>query len=98
MKTPAKRIDELRKVINHHNHLYYVEARTEISDFEFDRLLNELKQLESEHPELITQDSPTQRVGGDAIAGFKKVTHRVPMLSIDNTYSADDLRDFDKTI
>src|SRR5262245_51833676 len=98
MKNPEKRIAELRKLINYHNHLYYVEARTEISDFEFDRLLNELTQLEKNHPELITPDSPTQRVGGAAVSDFKPVTHRLPMLSIDNTYSADDLRDFDKSI
>jgi len=98
MKNPAPRVQELRKLINHHNHLYYVEARTEISDFEFDRLLDELKKLEAAHPELVTPDSPTQRVGGAPIAGFKQVRHRLPMMSIDNTYSADDLRDFDKTV
>src|SRR2546430_2754110 len=90
-----KRIDELRKQIDHHNYLYYVEARPEISDREFDRLLDELKRLEAEHPELVTPDSPTQRVGGEPIEGFVTVKHKVPMLSIDNTYNAQDLRDWD---
>src|SRR5262245_54204927 len=98
MKNVAQRIEELRQQINYHNHLYYVEARTEISDREFDRLLDELTKLEAEHPELVTPDSPTQRVGGQPITGFKQVKHRQPMLSIDNTYSADELRDFDRSI
>lgn len=95
---PAFRAAELRTLLNHHNYLYYVEARTEISDREFDRLLDELKQIEKNHPELIVPDSPTQRVGGQPISEFETVTHRLPMLSIDNTYSADELRDFDKSI
>ena len=86
MKSVAQRIEDLRKQINHHNHLYYVEARPEISDREFDRLLDELKNLEAAHPELVTPDSPTQRVGGQPIDGFKQVKHRQPMLSIDNTW------------
>ena len=97
-QTPAHRIAELRRQVNHHNHLYYVEARNEISDREFDRLLEELKKLEEAHPELVTPDSPTQRVGGQAVAGFKQVKHRIPMLSIDNTYNADELREYDKSI
>jgi DNA ligase (NAD+) len=91
----AKRIAELRQQIDHHNRLYYVEAKPEISDREFDKLLAELQQLENTHPELITPDSPTQRVGGQPIEGFVTVTHRVPMLSIDNTYDAGELREFD---
>ena len=97
-QTPAQRIEDLRRQINHHNHLYYVEARTEISDREFDRLLDELKQLEAAHPTLVTPDSPTQRVGGAPIAGFKQVKHRIEMLSIDNTYNANELREYDKSI
>src|SRR5262245_4027303 len=93
----AQRAAELREQLEYHNYKYYVEAKPEISDREFDRLLDELKELEAKHPELVTPDSPTQRVGGDAISGFKKVKHRVSMLSIDNTYSADELYDFDKT-
>lgn len=93
-----KRIEELRQQIDHHNHLYYVEAQPEITDREFDRLLDELKKLEEEHPELITPESPTQRVGGEPIAGFVTVKHRVPMLSIDNTYNAQELRDWDARV
>jgi DNA ligase (NAD+) len=94
----SKRIAELRRQIDHHNHLYYVEARPEISDRQFDALLDELKRLEADHPELVTPDSPTQRVGGQPVEGFATVTHRAPMLSIDNTYSAEDLREFDKRV
>jgi DNA ligase (NAD+) len=98
MPTPTHRAAELRRLINHHNTLYYVEAKPEISDREFDRLLEELKEIEARHPELVTPDSPTQRVGGQPIEGFATVTHRLPMLSIDNTYNADELREFDKRV
>ncbi len=67
---PAERAAELRKQLDHHNHLYYVEAKTEISDRDFDKLLQELTELEKKHPELVTPDSPTQRVGGAPIPGF----------------------------
>ena len=89
------RIDQLRKELNRHNTLYYVEAKPEISDREYDRLYDELKQLEVQHPQLITPDSPTQRVGGEPLKGFKSVRHLKPMMSLDNTYSYDELRDFD---
>jgi len=92
---PTKRIGELRREIERHNRLYYVDARPEISDREFDRLLDELKQLEDAHPRLRDDNSPTQRVGGAPIEGFRTVAHRVPMLSIDNTYNANELREFD---
>ncbi|HXG11919.1 MAG TPA: NAD-dependent DNA ligase LigA [Gemmataceae bacterium] len=98
MPTPAQRAEELRRLINYHNYKYYVEAKPEISDREYDRLYDELKKLEEAHPELITPDSPTQRVGGQPIEGFATVRHRLPMLSIDNTYSADDLREFDRRV
>jgi DNA ligase (NAD+) len=98
MPTIAQRAEELRRQINYHNDKYYVEASPEISDREFDRLLEELKKIEADHPELVTPDSPTQRVGGQPIEGFVSVRHRVPMLSIDNTYNADDLREFDKRV
>jgi DNA ligase (NAD+) len=98
MPKPAARAAELRKTINRHNHLYYVEAAPEISDREFDRLLEELQKLEKDHPELLTPDSPTQRVGGAPIAGFRQVEHRVPMLSIDNSYNPNDLRKFDADV
>ena len=98
VSTAQKRIEELRRLINHHNRLYYVDARPEISDRDFDRLMHELQELEAENPELVTADSPSRRVGGEPIAGFVNVRHRVPMLSIDNTYSAGDLREFDRRV
>jgi DNA ligase (NAD+) len=98
MPAPAQRAAELRRQLEHHNYLYYVEAKPEISDREYDRLLDELKQLEAEHPELVTPDSPTQRVGGQPIEGFVSVRHRRPLLSIDNTYNADELREFDRRV
>lgn len=93
-----KRIEQLRKELNHHNHLYYVEARPQISDREFDRLLQELIDLEAAHPELASADSPTQRVGGEALTELKPVRHAVPMMSIDNTYSEAEVRAFDERV
>ena len=90
-----KRIDSLRREIERHNRLYYVDAQPEISDAEYDRLYASSSSLEKEHPELITPDSPTQRVGGEPLGEFPTVTHEVPMLSIDNTYSEEELREFD---
>ncbi len=98
MSAAQKRVDELRQLINHHNRLYYVEAKPEISDREFDRLMKELQELEAQRPELATPDSPSRRVGGEPIEGFVSVRHRVPMLSIDNTYSAGDLRESDRRV
>lgn len=98
MPSSAQRAQELQKLLHHHNYLYYVEAKPEISDREFDRLLEELKELEAKHPELQTPDSPTLRVGGQPIDGFKQVRHREPMLSIDNTYSPTEVREFDKRV
>ena len=95
---PSARAAHLRAEIDRHNRLYYVEAAPEISDREFDKLLQELKDIEAAHPDLVTPDSPTQRVGGHPIEGFSKVAHRVGMLSIDNSYSADDLRKFDADV
>ncbi|HZV06480.1 MAG TPA: NAD-dependent DNA ligase LigA [Gemmataceae bacterium] len=95
MSKPAQRAVELRRLIDRHNYLYYVEDRPEISDKEFDLLLKELEELEATHPELITPDSPTRRVGGQPIDAFKTVHHRVPMLSIGKAFSADELREFD---
>ncbi len=91
-------IENLRKEIEHHNYKYYVEAAPEITDFEFDRLMNRLKELEEQHPELMTSDSPTQKVGGQPIEGFRSVMHAVPMLSIENTYNEADVREFDARI
>ncbi len=88
-------IENLRVEINRHNELYYQKSAPEISDAEFDALLEKLKKLETENPELITPDSPTQRVGGKA-EGFKSFVHRVPLMSLDNSYDIDDLRRFDE--
>lgn len=98
MPSAAARVEELRRQLRHHDHLYYVEARPEISDREYDRLYAELKELEAAHPDLVAPDSPTQRVGGQPIEGFRTVRHREPMLSIDNTYSSDELREFDRRV
>jgi len=92
MPTPAERIDQLRREIDRHNRLYYVDASPEISDREFDRLLKELEELEAKHPDLVAPDSPTQRVGGEPIEGFITLPHAKPMFSIDNTYAEGDLR------
>ncbi|MCS7020599.1 MAG: NAD-dependent DNA ligase LigA [Gemmataceae bacterium] len=98
LKDPGERIAWLRREIERHNYLYYVEARPEISDRDFDRLMQELIELERQHPELVTPDSPTQRVGGAPISSFRRVRHRIPMLSIDNTYSPAELRKFDADV
>jgi DNA ligase (NAD+) len=94
----TRRIEELRQEIRRHEHLYYVMDAPEISDQQFDQLMNELKRLEAEHPELITPDSPTQRVGGKPAEGFRKVRHSRPMLSLDNAYSEEELRDWDRRV
>jgi DNA ligase (NAD+) len=91
-------IERLREEINRHNHLYYVEARPEISDLDFDRLLKRLEELERKYPEYDSPDSPTHKVGGAPVEGFETVTHRLPMLSIDNVYDEDGVREFDTRI
>ncbi|MCH8804528.1 MAG: NAD-dependent DNA ligase LigA [Planctomycetes bacterium] len=91
----ASRIEALRDEVRRHDHLYFVLNEPKISDERYDVLMRELRALEAEHPELITPDSPTQRVGERPLEGFTNVQHAVPMLSIDNTYSADELREFD---
>lgn len=91
-----KEIEKLRDEIRHHDRLYYVEASAELSDLEYDKLLGRLKKLEAEHPELITADSPTQRVGDQPVSHLGSVTHRLPMLSIDNTYSVEELREYEQ--
>ena len=94
----SERIEALREKIRHHEHLYYVLDKPSISDAEFDLLMNELKQLENQDPSLITFDSPTQRVGGKPREGFVKVPHSSPMLSLDNTYNQEDLRDWERRV
>ncbi len=93
-----KRVDQLREALHRHNHLYYVESRPEISDRQFDAMLQELIELEAAHPELTTADSPTQRVGGEPADELAPVHHVVPMMSIDNTYSHDEVRAFDERV
>ena len=90
----SQRIAELREQIRYHDRLYYIEAAPEISDLEYDRLLAELQRLEAEHPELVTPDSPTQRIGDQPVGDLEQVAHRLPMLSIENTYDTEELRAF----
>ena len=97
-KDPKQQIQRLRDEIRRHDHRYYVENAPAVSDREYDRLFETLRRLEAEHPELITGDSPTQRVSETPIEGFNRVTHRLPMLSIDNTYNEDELRKFDERV
>src|SRR5271166_6515700 len=93
-----KKIEALRDKIRHHEYLYYVLDAPEISDADFDKLMNELKRLEAEHPELATPDSPTQRVGGKPREGFQKAVHSSPMLSLDNALDEGELRAFDSRV
>ncbi|MFN5531450.1 MAG: DNA ligase LigA-related protein, partial [Planctomycetaceae bacterium] len=96
--TPREELESLRRQIERHNHLYYQQAQPEISDLEYDRLLQRLIELEQQHPELATPDSPSLRVGGAPVAEFQSVTHRVPMLSIDNVYDEAGVREFDTRV
>jgi DNA ligase (NAD+) len=100
MSSPAiqKKIEALREKIRHHEYRYYVLDDPETTDADFDKLMNELKRLEAERPELITPDSPTQRVGGKPREGFFKAKHSSPMLSLDNAYSEEELRDWERRV
>ncbi|MBZ5535474.1 MAG: NAD-dependent DNA ligase LigA [Acidobacteriia bacterium] len=93
-----KQIEDLRDLIRHHEYRYYALDDPEISDREFDKLMRQLQGLEAEHPEFASPDSPTQRVGGQPAEEFSKVRHATPMMSLDNTYSVDELRDFDRRV
>jgi DNA ligase (NAD+) len=97
-KSARARVDELRELVRRHDHLYYVENAPEITDAEYDALFAELVELEREHPELASDDSPTRRVGGAPLEGFETVAHAEPMLSLDNTYSTDEVREFDRRV
>src|SRR5919199_4022272 len=97
-KPPDQRIKELRDAIRHHEERYYIHNDPEISDEEFDRLLHELERLEEEYPDLVTPDSPTQRVAGRPIEGFETVEHIAPMLSLDNAYNEEELMAFDERV
>src|SRR6201981_3343045 len=97
-KDAAAKSEAVREKIPHHEYRYFVLDDPEISDFDFDKLVEQLKKLEAEHPELITPDSPTQRVGGKPREGVVKVAHSSPMLSLDNTYSEDELRAWERRV
>ncbi len=96
--TPDQQIQDLRDELRRHEHLYYVEDKPEISDAKYDSLMNQLKKLEGEHPELVTPDSPSQRVGGKPREGFVKTAHSRPMLSLDNAYNEEELRAWDQRV
>ncbi len=97
-KTIVQRLNELKKEIHRHDYLYYVLDRPTITDAEYDKLFQELKRIEKDHPELVTADSPSQRVGGAPSKGFKKVRHDPPLLSLDNAFTYEDLKEFDKRV
>ena len=97
-KEAENEMKKLREEINHHNYKYYVENNPVISDYEFDHLLKKLEKLESKFPELITSDSPTQRVGGEPLDSFTTVEHKSAMLSLANTYNSDELKEFDERV
>src|SRR5580765_641151 len=98
MKDPAREIGELSEELRRHEHLYYVLDQPEITDADYDALMRRLQELEAQHPELATSDSPTQRVGGKPREGFVKVAHSSPMLSLDNALNGSELRDFDRRV
>ena len=90
------KIDELRTKIEYHSNLYYNEDKPEISDYEYDMLMKELKQIEKEYPELITTDSPTQRVGASIKKGFEKVVHEVPLQSLQDVFTFEEVEEFEE--
>ncbi len=92
------RAQELRDIISDHNYRYYVLDDPQVPDAEYDRLFRELQQLEAEYPDLVTADSPTRRVGASGETSFEEVVHRLPMLSLDNAFSEEELRDFDRRV
>src|SRR5215213_329694 len=97
-KSAQQEIDELQQIIRHHDDRYYAQSDPEIGDYEYDQLLKRLRDLEEANPHLVTPDSPTQRVAGRPAEGFAEYVHRRPMLSLDNTYSTDDLREWDRRV
>src|SRR5690242_4640761 len=98
MKDPAREVQALREELRHHEHLYYVLDNPEISDADYDALMRKLQELEAQHPDLVTPDSPSRRVGGKPREGFIKVRHRSPMLSLDNALNEGELREFDRRV
>jgi len=97
-KSPEEKIHELRHLINYHNHRYHVLDAPEITDKEFDKLMQELLELERQYPHLITPDTPTQRVGGEPLKYFETVPHALPMLSLENAFSPGDIKEFDRRV
>ena len=97
-ETPIREAERLRETLRRHEHLYYVLDQPEIKDAEYDALMRRLAQIEREHPELATPDSPTQRVGGAPREGFVKAAHSAPMLSLDNALNEGELREFDRRV
>ena len=97
-KKVKERIDELTDLINYHNHLYYVESKPEIDDFRFDLALKELELKEKQYPQYAYENSPTKRVGGDITKKFNTVTHKIRMMSLDNTYTLEELDDFHERV
>src|SRR5215467_4486026 len=98
MKDPVREVEKLREELRRHEHLYYVLDAPEITDAEYDAMMHQLQELEAQHPELASPDSPTQRVGGKPREGFVKVNHSSPMLSLDNALNEGELRDFDRRV
>lgn len=97
-KAAIARVKKLREEINFHNHLYYVESRTEITDFDFDQLMNELIALENTYPELADENSPSKRVGGDITKKLETVKHQYPMLSLSNSYSKEEIIEWEQRL
>ena len=95
---PAQTAEDLRQVLQYHEWRYYVQNDPVISDFEYDLLYKQLEALEREHPDLITPDSPTRRIGTDLMENAVQVNHLIPMLSLDNSYNAEDLKAFDESV
>src|SRR5262249_1204404 len=93
--TPQQEIEQLRETLRYHDERYYRQSDREISDYEYDEMMNRLRELERAQPDLTPADSPTQRVAGRPAEGFAEYRHRLPMLSLENTYSVDDLREWD---
>ena len=91
-------LEQLRDQLHRHNYLYHTQDNPEITDYEYDQLFHRLKTIEAEHPELITPDSPTQRVGATPLSEFSQVTHELPMLSLDNAFGPEDMADFDRRV
>ena len=94
----GKELEKLKEAVRRHDHLYYVLDKPELTDREYDKLYRRLKDLEEKNPELVTPDSPTRRVGGQPLKGFPAVKHIAPMMSLDNTYSAEEIREFDERV